>query len=72
MTDDPRIEAAAEWLADVYGRGWKGLAGWKREAWREEAGALLRIIDDMDPARDAFRGLGPLALELQRERDRDS
>lgn len=70
---DPRIEAAAEWLADAYGRGWKGLAGWKREAWLEEAWALLRIIDDMDPARDAFRGLGPLALELQRaEARRDS
>ena len=38
-------------LATAYGHGWDDPQTWKREAWREEAHALLAAVDAVDPVR---------------------
>lgn len=72
---DPRIEAAVEVVSrEIHVRDWH--KGHARRGCALCLGLATRVIqaaDAVDPARDAFRGLGPLALELQRaEARRDS
>ena len=70
MTDDPREEEAAEWLATAYGHGWDDPQAWKREAWREEAHALLAAVDAVDPLRrEDFAALVALAERVWARHD---